>query len=318
MRAAILGVLFVCACTDQPFTSADMEPVSTTDAGWAGEGDGDGDTTRDSGAVDVPGDAGASADASDEAGAAPLIEVLAIYTEYEQNGDLAHRSYARDANAWFPSVAEANGFSYESTSDWERLENVQPATNRVLIFLDDKPREASQRAAFEAYMESGGAFIGCHFAAYTPGASEWDWYFNRLLGTGDYGGNTWRPTSATLAVEKPEHPLAQGLGTTFRSSPNEWYRFRNDLRAQRNIEVLLSIDPVSFPLGTGPIATEIWHDGDYPVVWTNTDYRMLYVNMGHDDMDYGGTNQPLSHTFDTPAQNQMLLNAIRWLGGASE
>jgi uncharacterized protein len=40
---------------------------------------------------------------------------------------------------------------------------------------------------------------------------------------------------------------------------------------------------------------------------------MLYVNMGHNDMDYGGTNEALSSTFSKPTQNTFLLNAIRWL-----
>jgi hypothetical protein len=79
---------------------------------------------------------------------------------------------------------------------------------------------------------------------------------------------------------------------------------------------LLSIDPSSFPLGTGPKPHEIWHDGYYPVVWTNQKYRMLYVNMGHDDMDYEhGTNRELSFTFGNPAQDQLILNGLLWLGG---
>jgi uncharacterized protein len=244
------------------------------------------------------------------------IEVLAIYTL--NNPDLAHVSYVTEANEWFPSVAAANHFTYQATTDWEILKTVTPAVGRVVLFLDDKPDDATQRAAFEAYMEGGGAWLGCHFAAYTPDAAEWDWYFNQFLGSGDYNGNTWRPTSAALKVEASAHPVAQGLGTLFTAAPNEWYRFMTDLRSLPNFEVVLSIDPSSFPLGTGPKPEEIWHEGDYPVVWRNTDYKMLYVNMGHDDMDYGGTNQALSSTFSSPMQNQMLLNAIHWLGAASD
>jgi hypothetical protein len=211
-----------------------------------------------------------------------------------------------------------HGFSYETTPDWERIKTVAPARGRVLVFLDDKPKELAQQAAFQQYMEAGGAWMGCHFAAYTPTPIVWDWYFNQFLGSGDYGGNTWRPTSAQLAVEDAAHPLSMGLGGTFKAAPNEWYAFKVDLRTKPNIKVLLTIDPSSFPLGTGPNPKEIWHSGYYPVVWTNTDYRMLYVNMGHNDMDYGGTNQAISSTFSSPTQNQMLLNAIRWLFEATK
>ena len=41
--------------------------------------------------------------------------------------------------------------------------------------------------------------------------------------------------------------------------------------------------------------------GYYPVVWTNKHYRMIYLNMGHNDMDYehkfDNTNRTLSFTF---------------------
>jgi hypothetical protein len=245
-------------------------------------------------------------------------EVVAIYTDYLTNMDLAHRSYVYEANDWFPKMAAMHGFSYETTPDWERIKTVAPARGRVLVFLDDKPKELTQQAAFQRYMEAGGAWLGCHFAAYTPTPIVWDWYFNLFLGSGDYAGNTWRPTSAELAVEDATHPLSAGLGAKFKAAPNEWYAFKVDLRTKPNMKVLLSIHPSSFPLGTGPKPEEIWQSGYYPVVWTNTDYRMLYVNMGHNDMDYGGTNQAISSTFSSPTQNQMLLNAVRWLSVATK
>jgi len=95
----------------------------------------------------------------------------------------------------------------------------------------------------------------------------------------------------------------------------EWYRWEKDLRANPDIRILLSIDPSSFPLGTGPKPHEIWHSGYYPVVWTNTRYRMVYMNMGHNDMDYdGGTNRQLSSTFSSPVQNELITRALIWLG----
>ena len=44
-----------------------------------------------------------------------------------------------------------------------------------------------------------------------------------------------------------------------RSSPNEWYRWEKDLRQNPDIDILLSIDSTSFPLGTGSKQHEIWH-----------------------------------------------------------
>ena len=52
----------------------------------------------------------------------------------------------------------------------------------------------------------------------------------------------------------------------FKYSHNKCYRWEKNLRQNKDIKVLLSIDPTSFPLGTGTKAHEIWHSDDNPVV----------------------------------------------------
>ncbi len=144
---------------------------------------------------------------------------------------------------------------------------------------------------------------------------NWDWYHKEFLGAGSYASNTWKPTLAILKIEDKSHPVAKGLPETFKSAPNEWYRWTADLRKNGDIKILLSIDPASFPLGTGPKPHEIWHSGYYPVVWTNTKYRMVYFNMGHNDMDFDSKpNKQLSSTFGSESQNRLILNALRWVG----
>ena len=122
-----------------------------------------------------------------------------------------------------------------------------------------------------------------------------------------------------LRVENPAHPAVRHLPETFRSAPNEWYKWTNDLRTNSNIKILLSIDPSSFPLGTGPKLHEIWHAGYYPVAWTNRRYRMIYFNMGHNDIDYEHkTGKELSFTFENETQNRLILDSLLWLGGRKE
>jgi len=244
------------------------------------------------------------------------FKVIAFYTG--QN-DRAHVSFVHEANRWFNETAKKYRFSYDSTNNWNNLNKEFLAKYDVVLFLDTRPDKPEQRAAFEQYMRGGGAWIGFHFAAFALTPSDfpqnWDWYHNELLGSGEYKGNTWRPTSAILKVENLKHPAMKRLPVTFKASPNEWYSWQNDLRKNPDIEVLASIDTSSFPLGTGPKQWEIWHRGDYPVVWTNKNYRMLYINMGHNDIDYeGGTNRELSYTFENPVQNKMVIDALHWLG----
>lgn len=246
---------------------------------------------------------------------AQKFNVIAFYTA---KNDLAHISYVHEANNWFKIAAQKNNFTYDSTNDWSNLNKEFLSKYRVVLFLDTRPEAPEQRTAFRRYMESGGAWMGFHFSAFalTPSAynQDWDWYHNEFIGAGQYASNTWRPTSAILRVENRDHPAVKNLPETFISSPNEWYRWKKDLRKDPSIKILLSIDSTSFPLGTGPKPHEIWHSGYYPVAWTNTKYKMIYINMGHNDMDYEHkTNATLSHTFANPTQNQFILNGLLWL-----
>lgn len=244
------------------------------------------------------------------------FRVIAFYTA---KNDPAHISFVHEANRWFPDMAKKYHFVYDSTSNWNNLNAAFLSRYQVVIFLDTRPDSSAQRAAFEKYMKDGGAWMGFHFAAFalTPSGypQNWNWYHEEFLGSGSYVSNTWRPTAAILRVEDRRHPATRGLPKRFRSAPNEWYRWSNDLRKNPGIRILVSIDPKSFPLGTGPKPSEIWHQGYYPVVWTNTRYRMIYFNMGHNDMDYDHkTNKELSHTFADKVQNRLIINALLWLG----
>ena len=253
----------------------------------------------------------------------PAFKVIAFFTAKE---DQAHISFVREAEQWFPKMAATYHFSFDTTSNWNRLNVDSLASYQVVVFLDTRPEDPAQRAAFQTYMERGGGWMGFHFAGFalTPSAypANWDWYHNTFLGAGSYVSNTWRPTSAILRVEDRKHPATHDLPETFRSSPSEWYRWKNDLRQNPDIDILLSIDSTSFPLGTGPKPHEIWHSGYYPVVWTNRNYRMIYFNMGHNDIDYehkyGAGNETLSYTLNNTIQDRLIVNALLWLGNRAE
>lgn len=243
------------------------------------------------------------------------FKVIAFYTAKQ---DLAHISWVHEANNWFVEAGAKHGFTYDSTNDWSKLNTAFLSSYEVVLFLDTRPEAPEQRKAFQEYMENGGGWMGFHFSAFalTPSAykQDWDWYHNVFIGAGQYKSNTWRPTPAILRKEKTAHPATQNLPELFTTAPNEWYRWEKDLRTNPDIKILLSIDSTSFPLGTGPKQHEIWHSGYYPAVWTNTKYRMIYLNMGHNDMDYGGTNKALSSTFGSPEQNRLMIDALLWLG----
>jgi uncharacterized protein len=246
----------------------------------------------------------------------PKFKVIAFYKGIN---DQAHVSFVHEANKWFTTMAIRYNFAYDSTNNWDNLNEEFLSYYKLVIFLDARPDSTYQRLAFEKYMENGGAWMGFHFCAFalTPSAypQNWNWYHNQFLGSGEYKGNTWKPTSAVLRTEDQKHPSTKHLPETFTSSPNEWYSWENDLRNKPEIKILLSIDSTSFPLGTGPKLYEIWHRGYYPVVWTNKNYKMIYINMGHNDIAYeNNTNKELSFTFKNEIQNQLILDGLLWLG----
>jgi hypothetical protein len=244
------------------------------------------------------------------------VQVLAFYTPDPQQQDRAHAAYVRHANVWFPQQAtQQNFFTYTSSSDWTPLATITPAPGRVVLFLDFSPTDPAQQMGFQTYMENGGAWMGCHVSGYNDnmGGYPWRWYFDTLLGGSYFVSNTWLPTPANLDVDDPSHPFSKGLGTTFTSATSEWYSWTVDLRTLPNIHILLSVDSSSFPLGTDP--NQSWYSGYYPIAWTNTNYKMLYVNMGHEAMDYAA-DTATSSTFDSATQDIMYSNAFRWLGGA--
>jgi hypothetical protein len=251
--------------------------------------------------------------------AKPRFRVIGFFTGKK---DAAHISFLRESEKWFPAMARKYNFSYDTTSNWNNLNTAFLSRYDVVVFLDTRPEDSAPRAAFQSYMERGGAWMGFHFAGFALTPSDypenWDWYHNTFIGAGLYVSNTWRPTSAILRVEDRKHPAVRHLPATFKSSPSEWYRWEKDLRQNPDIDILLSIDSSSFPLGTGPKLHEIWHSGYYPVAWTNRKYRMIYFNFGHNDMDYehkyDSTNKTLSHTLGNPVQDRLIIDALSWLG----
>ena len=249
------------------------------------------------------------AEAREAPSLAPSFKVLAFY---RGTWDAAHIDFVKEANIWFPQIAAQNGFSYTATDNWDQLNASTLAQYQVVMFLDDLPQSAAQRSAFQQYMQGGGGWMGFHVSAFNTDPAGWSWYHNQFLGTGAFRSNTWGPTTAVLKVENRTHASTVNLPATFTSAVSEWYSWSNNLRTNSNIQVLASVDPVSFPLGTDP--NQSWYSGDYPIMWTNKTYKMLYANFGHNAMNYSN-NTRLSSTFASEIQNRFLIDGLKWLGG---
>jgi type 1 glutamine amidotransferase len=218
---------------------------------------------------------------------------------FSLNVENDHMLFATQALRFLAEQADRHGFRVEATTDWNDLNDQKLAQYQMVVWLNDFPGAAAQRAAFEKFMENGGAWLGCHVSAYTDKNFKWSWFRN-FIGAGVFGINNWPPLPAKLIVDDTASPITKGLPATFISPTNEWYSWRPSPRLAPDIHVLLTLDPSNYPLGIKSMITD--KDGDVPVVWTNTKYRMIYMNMGHGDK-----------VFSSPLQNQLIENEILWL-----
>jgi type 1 glutamine amidotransferase len=168
---------------------------------------------------------------------------------------------------------------------------------KVMIWLNDEVHTQPQREAFEQYMENGGAWLGFHVSAYNDRSSKWTW-FRSFLGGGAFGMNNWPPLPATLVVDDPDSPVTRRVPHTFEAPANEWYSWTPSPRLNPDVKVLVSLDKSNFPIGLKDVIPPT----DVPVVWTNTKYKMLYMNMGHGDK-----------IFTSDIQQNMFEDGLLWL-----
>lgn len=227
-----------------------------------------------------------------EAHARPKILLL-----YSLNVEKDHVLFALDALRFFSDLARKDGLDVEATTNAEELNDANLKQYKLLVWLNDFPHNAAERDSFERYMTTGGAWLGFHVAAYNDKTTKWPWFVD-FIGGGVFDANNWPPLPAKVIVDDPDSPVTQGLPRSFLAPTNEWYRWKPSPRADSHIHVLLTLDPENYPLGIKGLLT--W--GDIPIVWANTQYRMLYMNMGHGDK-----------IFTSPVQNRLIENATHWL-----
>ncbi|MFZ4863453.1 ThuA domain-containing protein [Sphingobacterium sp. Mn56C] len=224
----------------------------------------------------------------------PRFKVLAFYNEHVEP---AHVEFAEEAIVFFKKLTEGNGFVFDVTKDLNDLNDEKLKDYALVMLLNDVPGSPQQRQAFEKYMQNGGGWFGFHVAAYNDARTNWPWFVD-FLGAGVFYRNNWPPLPATVVIDKPEHPVVKGLPQRFVAPLNEWYQWKPSPRAHKNIQVLATLAPENYPLGL----KDIIPDGDTPIVWTNTAYRMIYLNMGHG-----------RGIFSDATQNKLIIDAFKWV-----
>ena len=216
---------------------------------------------------------------------------------YEPGAEEAHVQFDKQAITFFHKLTYGEGWLMDVTTSladypYDRLKDYS-----IIISLNAMPGGKAQREAFEKYMENGGGWIGFHASAYNDRNTHWPW-FNEFLGCGMFYCNNWPPQPALVECDTQEHPVTGSLPHSFVVPASEFYQWQPSPRMNPDVEVLLSISPKMYPFGLKDVVK--W--GDFPIVWTNRKYRMVYLNMGHGD-----------EGFIDATQNLLFVNAFRWV-----
>lgn len=232
------------------------------------------------------------------AGPANWFPRFRVLVHYNKEVEEAHREFAYDGICFFQEMTIGDGLAVDTTSNLADFNDEKLRSYHLVVSLNDNPgRTPEQREAFRKYMEQGGSWMGFHAAAYNDGHTDWQWFVD-FLGGAVFSRNNWPPQPAKLVINDASHPVVKAMPASFISPMNEWYQWKPSPRERKNVKVLVSLSPDNYPIGFKDTVTE----GDFPVVWTNTDYNMIYLNMGH-----GG------RIFTDATQNYLFYNALRWL-----
>lgn len=224
----------------------------------------------------------------------PRFKALVYYTAHAEE---AHVKFAEQGIEFFKRLNYGRGFNLDITTNFTDYPYEELKEYDVVVMLNVMPSAPKEREVFRQYMENGGGWIGFHAAAYNDKNTKWPWLVE-FLGGGIFYCNNWPPQPVKLVMDNTTHPVTKNLPASFTAPESEWYQWNPSPRKNKDVEVLLSISPDNYPLGI----KDVVNYGDFPVVWTNKKYRMIYLNMGHGDDEFTDATQKL-----------LFVNAFRWV-----
>lgn len=225
----------------------------------------------------------------------PVFKALAFYSHIVEQD---HIDFANGAMRFYSKLAAEKNFEFDTTSNWENLNEANLKNYQAVVWLNDFPHTEGQRTSFQHYMENGGGWLGFHVSGYNDKDTHWPWFLG-FFGGAVFYNNNWPPLPAKLIIEDSLHAVTGHMPTTYTAPISEWYGWNPNPRLSKDVHVLISMDPSNFPLGKKNLMPK----ADVPVVWTNTRYRMVYMNMGHGD-----------DLFSSGIQNGVFERALFWLG----
>lgn len=217
-------------------------------------------------------------------------------------GQGQHKPMTDAAIKWLVDESQLLNFTLQVMHSPNLLKTEADFNQFDLIIQMDYPPYAwndDTASAFIKYMQSGkGAWIGFHHATLLgefDGYEMWDW-FSKFMGGIRYDNYIAPLADGKVEVENPEHPVMEGVNSSFVIPDDEWYTY--DKSPRPNVQVLATVNESTYtPMSSIKM-------GDHPVVWINPAMasRNIYFQMGHSPKLY--QNDDFTRMFH---------NALKWV-----
>jgi type 1 glutamine amidotransferase len=228
------------------------------------------------------------------------IKRPAILVFSKTNG-FRHEEAIPAANRLLNQMAKENGWGFYQTENGATFDGATLARFDAVVFnnVSGDVFMPEQKAAFKAFVEGGGGYIGIHAAG--DNSHSWDWFVQNLIGA-KFIGHPMNPQfqKATVDIEDHGHPATADLPKRW-NRVDEWYSFASSPRA-RGFHVLATLDETSYS-PKGLFGSDLAMGKDHPVLWWNCagQGRLLYSAMGH-----------TAESFAEPLYRRMLLGSLKW------
>ena len=205
-------------------------------------------------------------------------------------------------NAALAAIARRNGWGAFVTENAAVFNPAQLARFQVVVWnnVSGEVLLPAQQAAFRAFIEQGGGFVGLHAAG--DSSHTWGWYTREILGGAHFIGHPLAPQfqQAAVQVEDRLHPATHALPPRWVRT-DEWYSFAKSPRP--NVHVLATLDERTYSPDGSFVSGDLRMGADHPIAWCRTvgKGRVLYSALGHTEASYREA-----------AHLRMLEGAIAW------
>lgn len=227
---------------------------------------------------------------------------------FSKTNAFRHEEAIPAAAKMFEDLAKENGWGLFQTENGAAFSPEILARFDAVVFsnVSGDVFTPQQRAAFKAYVEGGGGYVGIH-AAGDNSHKDWDWYMSDIVGT-LFTGHPMDPQfqKATVRVEDKTHPATAHLPDAWQRT-DEWYSFDKSPRGRPGLTVLATLDESTYKPGEF-VGTSLAMGKDHPIIWSRCagpegkpGGRVLYSALGH-----------TAASFAEPEYRQTLQGALRW------